>query len=66
VAGASATTTEDLSLRLTGGPTVLWGGSDGAAHKAQVLAALLDQLGRGALGPAGTVDVSAPDAVVLR
>ncbi|NEK58590.1 FtsQ-type POTRA domain-containing protein [Geodermatophilus sabuli] len=63
---ASATTAEDVTLTLADGTTVLWGSAADAADKADVLVALLAQLDAGALEPAGTIDVSAPAAVVLR
>jgi cell division protein FtsQ len=66
VTAASATTPEDVTLSLADGTTVLWGGAEDAGGKADVLVALLGQLGSGALEPAGTIDVSAPSAVVLR
>jgi cell division protein FtsQ len=66
VAAASATTTEDVTLVLADGTTVLWGSAEDAGDKADALVALLGQLGSGALAPAGTIDVSAPSAVVLR
>ncbi|SNX95050.1 cell division protein FtsQ [Geodermatophilus sabuli] len=66
VAAASATTSEDVTLTLTDGTTVLWGSAEDAEDKADVLVALLGQLESGALDPAGTIDVSAPSAVVLR
>jgi cell division protein FtsQ len=66
VAAASATTAEDVTLTLTDGTTVLWGSAEHAGDKADVLVALLGQLRSGALAPAGTIDVSAPSAVVLR
>jgi cell division protein FtsQ len=66
VAAAAATTTEDVTLTLTDGTTVLWGGAEEADDKADALVALLGRLRSGALEPAGTIDVSAPSAVVLR
>ena len=66
VAGAVATTGEDVTLSLTDGTVVVWGGADDAEDKAAALVALLGQVESGALDPAGTIDVSAPDAVVLR
>jgi cell division protein FtsQ len=66
IVGASASTGEDVTLHLADGTTVLWGGGGDAAAKADVLRALLAQLASGALEPAGTIDVSAPSAVVLR
>jgi cell division protein FtsQ len=66
VAAASATTPEDVTLTLADGTTVLWGSAADGGDKADALVALLGQLGSGALEPAGTIDVSAPSAVVLR
>ncbi|WP_233517453.1 cell division protein FtsQ/DivIB [Geodermatophilus marinus] len=66
VASASARTAEDVTLELADGTTVLWGGAERADDKAAALVALLDQVAAGELDPAGTIDVSAPSAVVLR
>ncbi|SFO28743.1 cell division protein FtsQ [Geodermatophilus obscurus] len=78
VSGAAADTGEDVTLTLRDGTVVVWGGPDGgsgggsgstadaAADRAAALVALLDQIDAGALEPAATIDVSAPDAVVLR
>ncbi|SFP36093.1 cell division protein FtsQ [Geodermatophilus dictyosporus] len=66
VSAASAGSGEDVTLTLADGTTVVWGGADDAAGKSDALVALLDQLSSGALEPAGTIDVSAPGAVVLR
>ncbi|MGY1593750.1 cell division protein FtsQ/DivIB [Geodermatophilus sp. SYSU D00708] len=66
LAVASATTTEDVTLTLDDGTTVLWGSADQGEDKAQALVGLLDQLDSGALEPADEIDVSAPRAVVLR
>jgi cell division protein FtsQ len=61
-----ATTDQDVTLTLTDGTTVVWGdGSQGGA-KAAALAALRDQIRRGALDRARTIDVSVPGKVVLR
>lgn len=62
----SATSGEDVVLHLTDGTTVLWGDGGQARAKAAALAALLHQIGAGAVKGAGTIDVSAPGAVVLR
>ena len=62
----SATSPDDVTLTLTDGRTVLWGSAEQTDRKSQVLGALLDQIGAGTLEPAGTLDVSTPDAVVLR
>ncbi len=66
VAAARADSSEDVTLTLTDGTTVVWGGPDDAADKSDALVALLDQVAAGALEPAATIDVSAPGAVVLR
>lgn len=66
VAVASAPTGDEISLTLVDGTVVVWGGPEESAAKAKALAGLLDQLAAGGLEPAGTIDVSAPDAVVLR
>ncbi|SDD11914.1 cell division protein FtsQ [Geodermatophilus telluris] len=66
VAAASATSGEDVTLTLADGTTVVWGGADDATGKSDALVALLAQLSSGGLEPAGTIDVSAPGAVVLR
>jgi cell division protein FtsQ len=66
VAVASATTPEDVTLTLADGTTVLWGSAEDVDDKAEVLVALLGQLDSGALDPADEIDVSAPQAVVLR
>ncbi|MGY1707087.1 cell division protein FtsQ/DivIB [Geodermatophilus sp. SYSU D00697] len=66
VTAATATTAEDVTLTLDDDTTVLWGSAEDAAAKAQVLVALLGQLESGALDPAETIDVSAPETVVLR
>jgi cell division protein FtsQ len=66
VASAAATSAEDVSLTLDDGTVVRWGGADESEKKADVLTALMVQIEDGRLEPAETVDVSAPDAVVLR
>ncbi len=67
VAGVEAATAEDVTLTLRDGTVVVWGGRDaGTADRAATLVALLAQIAAGALEPAATIDVSAPDAVVLR
>ncbi|MEX5721799.1 cell division protein FtsQ/DivIB [Geodermatophilus maliterrae] len=66
VAAARAGSGEDVTLTLTDGTTVVWGGADEAADKSDALVALLDQMAAGTLEPAGTIDVSTPGAVVLR
>jgi cell division protein FtsQ len=66
IAGATAAAPEDITLTLTDGTLVRWGGPAESGTKADVLTALLDKMAAGDLEPAGTIDVSAPDAVVLR
>jgi cell division protein FtsQ len=66
VTGVSATSADDVTLILTDGRTVLWGSADQTDRKSRVLDGLLDQIEAGTLEPAGTLDVSTPDAVVLR
>lgn len=66
VAAAAASSIEDISLTLDDGTTVRWGGAAESETKAAALTALLEQFADGSLEPATTVDVSAPDAVVLR
>jgi cell division protein FtsQ len=62
----TATSPTDITLVLRDETTVLWGSAVRSDDKATVLAALTEQLDAGALDPAGTIDISAPDAVVLR
>jgi cell division protein FtsQ len=45
---------------------VLWGDGSAAGAKAAALRGLLEQVRSGAVDRAATIDVSAPDAVVLR
>ena len=66
VAGAAASSADDVRLTLTDGRLVVWGTAEQADRKARVLRALLDQIDAGTLEPAQTLDVSTPDAVVLR
>jgi cell division protein FtsQ len=66
VVSARATTAEDVTLTLTDGTTVLWGDGADSEAKGRVLKALIEQIAAGTLDPAQTIDVSAPDAVVLR
>jgi cell division protein FtsQ len=66
VAVVRAASAEDIVLTLTDGTVVPWGGAEQSGAKAKALAALLEQIASGGLEPAGTIDVSAPDAVVLR
>jgi cell division protein FtsQ len=66
VAGAAAAGAEDISLTMTDGTLVRWGGPEESDRKGAALAALVEKLAAGDLEPAGTIDVSTPDAVVLR
>ena len=66
VTGVTAGSPDDVTLTLTDGRTVLWGSAEATPRKARVLAALLDQIDAGTLDEADTLDVSTPDAVVLR
>jgi cell division protein FtsQ len=66
VSQVTATSGEDVTLHLADGTRVVWGNGEQSAAKAAALAALLDQIAKDALKGAGTIDVSAPDAVVLR
>jgi cell division protein FtsQ len=63
---AAVTGPEVITLTLTDGTLVQWGGPAESETKASVLTALLDQMADGDLEPAGTIDLSTPDAVVLR
>ncbi|TFV57773.1 UNVERIFIED_ORG: FtsQ-type POTRA domain-containing protein [Bacillus sp. AZ43] len=66
VASAAATSPDDITLTLDDGTEVLWGDASGSDEKSAALAGLLQQFDDGALEPASTIDVSTPDAVVLR
>ncbi len=56
----------EVALRMADGTSVVWGSGADSAEKAAVLTALLQQIDAGRLEPADTLDVSEPDAVVLR
>lgn len=66
VALVEAPATEDVVLVLTDGTIVRWGSADESGEKAEVLAALLEQVAAGTLEPAAELDLSVPAAVVLR
>jgi cell division protein FtsQ len=66
ITAASATSREDVSLTLEDGTQVRWGTAEETTEKAAALAAVLGQIDAEALEPADTIDVSTPDAVVLR
>ena len=65
VASVAATTPDDITLTLTDGMLVRWGGPEKSGRKGDALEAVIGQLAKGALDPATTIDVSAPEAVVL-
>ncbi|MFQ1001061.1 cell division protein FtsQ/DivIB [Modestobacter sp. SSW1-42] len=64
--GVTARTADDVTLTLTDGRTVRWGSAELTDRKAEVLGALLQQIEAGAIEPGALLDVSTPDAVVLR
>lgn len=66
VASVGASTPDDITLALTDGTSVRWGGPEKSGRKGDALEAVLGQLAKGALEHATTIDVSAPEAVVLR
>ena len=66
VSVVAAPKADDIEVTLADGTLVRWGGPEQSAAKAKALAALLDQIAAGTIDPAGTIDVSAPEAVVLR
>jgi cell division protein FtsQ len=66
VASVAATTPDDVTLTLTDGTLVRWGGPEKSGRKGDALEAVIGQLAKGALDPATTIDVSTPEAVVLR
>jgi cell division septal protein FtsQ len=66
VTAVAARSADDVTLTLTDGRSVSWGSAERTERKATVLAALLEQIDDGTLEPAGTLDVSTPDSVVLR
>lgn len=66
VTEVSARSADDVTLTLTDGRSVRWGSAERTDRKAEVLRALLDQIDEGTLDPADFLDVSTPDAVVLR
>jgi cell division protein FtsQ len=66
VVSVAAATPDDITLTLTDGTAVRWGGPEKSGRKGDALEAVIGQLADGALDPAKTIDVSAPEAVVLR
>ncbi|MEU0570800.1 FtsQ-type POTRA domain-containing protein [Nonomuraea sp. NPDC005983] len=59
VRAVQATSPEGVSLRLTDGRTIVWGGTDRGTDKARILASLLTR-------KADVYDVSSPDVVTLK
>jgi cell division protein FtsQ len=66
VESAAAASADDISLTLTDGTVVRWGDASESGEKSAALVGILEQISDENLEPAGTIDVSAPDAVVLR
>jgi cell division protein FtsQ len=66
VSGVAAPAPDDISIALADGTVVEWGSAEESPAKASALDALVDQMASGALEPAGTIDVTVPEAVVLR
>ncbi len=66
VASAAAATPDDITVTLADGTLVRWGGAEDSGRKGDALAAVTEQLADGDLEPAATIDVSTPQAVVLR
>lgn len=66
VASVAVPSTQEITLTLTDGMLVHWGGPEESARKNDALAAVLDQLAGEKLDPASTIDVSTPEDVVLR
>lgn len=59
VAAITATSADGVTLRLVGGRTIVWGNVEDSPRKAEILAAVFDR-------PGGLIDVSSPEAVVIR
>jgi cell division protein FtsQ len=66
VAVVAAGPTGEITLTLTDGTLVRWGGPERSERKAAALTALIEQLAHEKLDPATTIDVSTPEDVVLR
>ena len=66
VDGVAAPSPEDISMALVDGTVVEWGTAEQSPAKASALEALVGQIASGALEPATTIDVTVPEAVVLR
>ncbi|WP_104525372.1 cell division protein FtsQ/DivIB [Blastococcus atacamensis] len=55
-----------IELTMRDGTVIRWGDAGESSTKGRVVVALLDRIGDGELEPTDLIDVSAPDAVVLR
>lgn len=66
LAGVAASSPEDISMALGDGTVVEWGSAEQSPAKGSALSALVDRIASGALEPASTIDVTVPEAVVLR
>ena len=66
VAGVAAPSPDDLTMALVDGTVVEWGTAEQSPEKAGALDALVEQIASGALEPAAIIDVTVPEAVVLR
>jgi cell division protein FtsQ len=66
VAEVAAPSPDGISMVLVDGTVVAWGSAEDSPAKAAALTALVDQIASGALEPAAEIDVTAPEAVVLR
>jgi cell division protein FtsQ len=66
VASVAVASTGEITMTLTDGTLVRWGGPEESARKSDALAAVLVQLAGQKLDRASTIDVSTPGDVVLR
>jgi cell division protein FtsQ len=66
VKSAAAHGADDVTLTLTDGTVVRWGDASESRAKSAALVGVLEQIDANRLGPTATIDVSTPDAVVLR
>ena len=66
VRDVAATEAGEVTVTLTDATVVRWGTADRSAAKGAALAGILQQIRAGALDAAHTIDVSTPQAVVLR
>ena len=66
VSAAAASSPDDITLTLADRTVVRWGDASESRAKSAALVGLLQKIQAGALDPAEAIDVSTPDAVVLR